>query len=157
MHQKLAEHLAVCLADTVTYKFIAHGYHWNVKGPEFTQFHDFFATLYEDADSAIDPLAENIRKLGFDAPFTLEDFASLTCVSVNPVSGDPIEMSSNLYEINCHLKECLTKAFDIANACNEQGIANFLAERIDQHAKWVWQIGTTIGADSTVITRIEFK
>jgi len=128
-----------------------------VKGPEFTQFHDFFATLYEDADSAIDPLAENIRKLGFDAPFTLEDFASLTCVSVNPVSGDPIEMSSNLYEINCHLKECLTKAFDIANACNEQGIANFLAERIDQHAKWVWQIGTTIGADSTVITRIEFK
>jgi starvation-inducible DNA-binding protein len=157
MHQKLAEHLAVCLADTVTYKFIAHGYHWNVKGPEFTQFHDFFATLYEDADSAIDPLAENVRKLGFDAPFTLEDFASLTCVSVNPVSGDPIEMSSNLYEINCHLKECLTKAFDIANACNEQGIANFLAERIDQHAKWVWQIGTTIGADSTVITRIEFK
>lgn len=157
MHQKLAEHLAVCLADTVTYKFIAHGYHWNVKGPEFTQFHDFFATLYEDADSAIDPLAENIRKLGFDAPFTLEDFASLTCVSVNPVSGDPIEMSSNLYQINCHLKECLTKAFDIANACNEQGIANFLAERIDQHAKWVWQIGTTIGADSTVITRIEFK
>ena len=157
MHQKLAEHLAVCLADTVTYKFIAHGYHWNVKGPEFTQFHDFFSTLYEDADSAIDSLAENIRKLGFDSPFTLEDFSSLTCVHVNPTSGDPIEMSSNLYEINCHLKECLTKAFDIANACNEQGIANFLAERIDMHAKWIWQIGTTIGADATIITRIEIK
>ena len=147
----------MCLADTVTYKFIAHGYHWNVKGPEFIQFHDFFATLYEDAESAIDPLAENIRKLGYDSPFTLEDFSSLTCVSVNPVSGDPLEMSKNLYEVNCHLKDCLTKAFEIADACNEQGIADFLAGRIDLHAKWIWQIGTTIGADATVITRIEIK
>lgn len=155
MHEELAEHLAVCLADAVTYKFIAHGYHWNVKGPEFTQFHDFFQTLYEDADSAVDPLAENIRKLGYDSPFTLEDFASLTCISVQPVSGDPMEMSENLYEINVHIKECLTKAFDLANGCNEQGIANFLAERIDMHAKWIWQIGTTIGADATVIKRIE--
>lgn len=157
MHQKLAEHLAVCLADTVTYKFIAHGYHWNVKGPEFTQFHDFFATLYEDAEEAIDPLAENIRKLGYDAPFTLEDFSSLTCVSVNPVSGEPLEMSKNLYDINCHLKDCLTQAFGIAEACNEQGIADFLAGRIDQHAKWIWQLGTIVGADATIITRIEIK
>lgn len=155
MHEKLAEKLAVCLADTVTYKFIAQGYHWNVKGPEFSQFHDFFGTLYEDADSAIDPLAENIRRLGYDSPFTLEDFISLTCLSVQPTSGDPMEMAANLYEINCHLKECLTDAFDCANSCNEQGVANFLAERIDMHSKWVWQVGTTIGADATVIKRIE--
>jgi len=155
MHRELAEKLAVCLGDTVAYKFIAHGYHWNVKGPLFSQFHEFFSDLYEDADSAIDPLAENIRKLGFDSPFTLEDFSSLTCLDINPVSGDPIDMASNLLIINKHLKECLTGAFDIANACNEQGIANFLAERIDMHSKWIWQLSTTVGADATSITRLE--
>ena len=155
MHKELAEKLAVCLADTVTYKFLAQGYHWNVKGPMFPQFHKFFQKLYEDADSAVDPLAENIRKLGFDSPFTLEDFSSLTCLHLNPVSGDPIEMSGNLYIISKHLKECLTEAFDIANECNEQGIADFLASRIDLHAKYVWQLSTIVGADSTVITRLE--
>jgi starvation-inducible DNA-binding protein len=155
MHKELAEHLAVCLGDTVSYKLIAHGYHWNVKGPMFSQFHEFFQELYEDADSAIDPLAEDIRKLGFDSPFTLEDFSSLTCLHINQVSGDPIEMAGNLYIINKHLKECITKAFDLANECNEQGIANFLAERIDMHSKWIWQLSTTVGANATVITRLE--
>jgi starvation-inducible DNA-binding protein len=155
MHKQLAEKLAVCLGDTVSYKLIAQGYHWNVKGPMFPQFHRFFGKIYEDAESAIDPLAENIRKLGYDAPFTLEDFSSLTCLHLNPVSGDPIEMSGNLYIISKHLKECLTEAFDIANECNEQGIADFLASRIDLHAKYVWQLSTIVGADSTVITRLE--
>jgi starvation-inducible DNA-binding protein len=156
MSRELAEKLAVCLSDTVTYKFIAQGYHWNVKGPEFHQFHEVFGELYEDADSAIDPLAEDIRKLGFDSPFTLEDFSSLTCVHTNPVSGEPMEMAENLLGINKHLKQCLTEAFDIANACNEQGVANFLSERIDMNSKWIWQLSTTVGADATVITRLEF-
>jgi starvation-inducible DNA-binding protein len=156
MHNELAQKLAVCLADTVSYKLLAQGYHWNVKGPEFIQFHDFFQDLYEDADSAVDPLAENIRKLGYDSPFTLEDFVSLTCVQTNPVvNGEPIDMSGNLYEINVHLKECLTEAFDIANDCNEQGIADFLAGRIDLHGKWIWQLGATIGANATAVNRIE--
>jgi len=37
----------------------------------------------------------------------------------------------------------LRKAFDIANQANEQGIANFIAERIDMHAKWDWQLKAT--------------
>jgi starvation-inducible DNA-binding protein len=156
MHKELAEKLAVCLADTVTYKFLAQGYHWNVKGPMFPQFHKFFGKIYEDAESAIDPLAENIRKLGYDAPFTLEDFSSLTNLHCNPVSGDPLEMAKNLFEVSIIIKGCMTEAFKLAEDCNEQGIADFLAGRIDLHAKYVWQLSTIVGADSTVITRLEF-
>ena len=32
------------------------------------------------------------------------------------------------------------KAFASANKANEQGIANFLAERDDMHKKWRWQL-----------------
>jgi starvation-inducible DNA-binding protein len=143
----LARLLAHVLADTVTIHYLAHGYHWNVKGPEFTQFHDFFQELYEDAASAEDPTAENIRKLGFDAPHFLLELAALSCIEVRPASGDPIEMSANLYmAYTAHLGK-LNDAFTVANAINSQGIANFLAERIDMTEKWLWQIGTTIGAD----------
>ena len=148
----LAKSLMCLLSDTVIFKFLAHGYHWNVRGAEFTQFHDFFAEIYEDADGAIDPLAENLRKLGYDAPFLLEDFLSLTCIQTRPVGYDPIAMSASLYEANGSIIEYYKTAFDQADACREQGIANFLAERIDMHQKWHWQLGTTIGADSIVVT-----
>ena len=147
--QDLAQALAVLLSDTVTFKFLAHGYHWNVRGINFPQFHDKFAEIYEDADDAIDPLAENIRKLGFDAPFLLTDYASLTGIQATPVSADPVDMSASLYQANAYIISVIRAAFDIANALNEQGIANFLAERDDNHNKWAWQLGTIIGADST--------
>jgi starvation-inducible DNA-binding protein len=150
----LATYLAEALADVVAYKATAQGFHWNVKGPEFTQFHKFFGKIYEDADSSVDPLAENIRKLGYDSPYTLQDFVSLACMEPRPVSGEPIEMCGQLYEHNQHIKHCLLKAFECASECNEQGIADFLAGRIDMHNKWIWQLGTITGADSTMITTI---
>jgi starvation-inducible DNA-binding protein len=151
----LAKSLAEVLADSVTLHYLAHGYHWNVKGPEFSQFHDFFQEIYEDFAESEDPLAENIRKLGYDAPFLLHHFSELTAVEARIVVGDPIQMSAVLYEGNLCILNRLYDAFNIANGINAQGIANFLAERIDMHSKWVWQLGVTIGANATAINRIE--
>lgn len=151
----LAEKLTVILSDVVAYRAIAQGYHWNVKGPEFTQFHAFFQELYEDADSSVDPMAENIRKLGFDAPITLEDFMSLNCLEVAPANSDPIVMCERLYQINEHIRGCLNAGFNIADDIGQQGIADFLAGRIDMHDKWLWQLGTIIGVDATKISVIE--
>lgn len=147
--QQLAQALAVLLSDTVTFKFLAHGYHWNVRGVDFIQFHDKFGEIYTEAEGALDPLAENIRKLGFDAPFLLTDFAALTGIQPYPVSADPVDMSASLYKANAYIIECVRNTFVIANALNEQGICNFLADRDDIHNKWAWQLGTIIGADST--------
>ena len=38
----------------------------------------------------------------------------------------------------------LKNAFDVANQENEQGIANFIAERIDKHQKWNWQLKSSL-------------
>lgn len=146
----LAKHLAICLGSTVLSKFIAHGYHWNVKGIEFSQMHDFFSEIYEDYDSAIDPLAENIRKLGYDAPYLLTDFVELSSIpEPTRITSDASAMLLSLYEINNALHECIKKAFNVANNCNEQGIANFLAERIDMHQKWSWQLRSSLKMDAS--------
>ena len=151
----LATQLSVILSDLVVYKFAAHGFHWNVKGPAFPQYHDFFSDLYEDAEDAIDPTAENIRKLGFDAPHMLGDFISLATYEPRIVTGDPIEMSRVLYEMNCNFVNTLTIAFETATQLNQQGVADFLAGRIDMHQKWCWQLGTICGADATVLHTID--
>jgi starvation-inducible DNA-binding protein len=152
--EMLASKLSVILSDLVTYKFASQGFHWNVKGPQFIQFHDFFGELYEDAESAIDPLGENIRKLGFDAPVTLSDFVSMASMEPNPASSDPIAQSRELYNLNANLIQCYVEAFAMAEELNEQGIADFVAGRIDIHNKYQWQLGTIIGADKTSISEI---
>ena len=147
----LADKLATILGDVVTYKFMAHGYHWNVKGPDFPEFHTFFGMLYEDAEDSIDPLAENIRKLGFDAPHTLQDLMTLSCIEGRPLAGDPIEMSRELLMANMHIVDCYNHAFQMASGLNLQGVADFIAGRIDVHEKWIWQLSTTTGDDSMSI------
>lgn len=144
---ELAEKLAHLLADTVSLSHISQGYHWNVSGSDFKEFHAFFAEIYEDLDGAVDPLAENIVKLGYDAPYFLGDFEQLSCLKnvARIEDGYSTAMVTSLHDLNAHTLRCAQGAFDVADAANEQGIANFLAERIDKHQKWAWQLRATLG------------
>ena len=149
MHEdktEIAKKLAVLLSDVVTAKFILQGYHWNVLGPDFGEYHEFFATLYEDVDSSIDPLAENILKVGFPAPYLLWDYTELSCIKEERLDGLSTQASlDSSLRVMEYLYNCHTEAFSIASSCNLQGLADFLAGRIDMYAKWVWQIKAYMG------------
>lgn len=43
---QLAEQMKVLLASTFSLYLKAHNYHWNVTGPNFGQYHEFFGDLY---------------------------------------------------------------------------------------------------------------
>lgn len=138
--KELTKALKVVLADSVTMYFVAHGYHWNVEGPDFSQYHSLFADIYEDVYSSIDPLAEDLRKLGEYAPFTLSKFIDLRTVESVEVAPNPKAMAKALLKVNEGVLVTIGKAFTAAVDANEQGIANFLAERDDMHKKWSWQL-----------------
>lgn len=143
---ELATKLAKILSDTVTAKFIYQGYHWNVLGPDFGEYHEFFSELYADAESSIDPLAENILKCGFPAPYLLSDFMELTSIQEQRLDGSSTRfLLDSALRVNSELIHCHVEAFQIADACNEQGIADFLAGRIDTLKKWNWQIKAYLG------------
>jgi DNA-binding ferritin-like protein len=91
-------------------------------------------------------MAENILKLGYDAPYMLSDFIELSCLGSRErvANGDCHQMAQILEADNVKLIKELMETFDVANSCNEQGIANFLAERIDKHQKWQWQLRATL-------------
>lgn len=155
--QDLALRLADLLGDVVTFKFLAHGFHWNVRGINFQQFHEFFGEIYEDSDNAIDPIAENIRKLNFDAPFQLSQFMESGDESVPTDSTDPLEMCRSLYIANEDVRESIVMTLAMADCLEEQGIVNFLAERQDMHSKWQWQLRAIIGDDFAKNYEIDVK
>ena len=137
--------LKALLSDTVALKFKAHGYHWNVEGDDFPQAHAFFEMIYNDYEEAIDGFAENLRRLDTYAPFKLSRFLELSQnVAETDVSSDFSVMSADLLASNDAVLNKLKDAFDIASTAREQGIANFLAERIDLHQKWHWQLKAVI-------------
>ena len=137
---ELIKSLKVLVSDVVTFYFMAHGYHWNVEGQDFSQYHSLFADIYEDAYSAIDPIAENIRKLGDYAPFSLKKYMELTTVTFKDVEPSPKAMAKALATANESVIKTLNDSFDKATKANEQGIADFISGRIDMHKKWAWQL-----------------
>jgi starvation-inducible DNA-binding protein len=120
--------------------FVAHGFHWNVEGQDFSQYHLLFADIYEDVYSAIDPIAEDVRTLGEYAPYTLSKFTSLRTVEPKDVKPEPKAMAKELLRINDEVIKSIEKAQADATKAQEQGIMNFLAERDDRHKKWRWQL-----------------
>lgn len=142
----LVRALNVVLANQVSIYHEAHGFHWNVKGSDFAQYHELFSGIYEDAISAVDPTAEMILKLGFDSPFHMSDFMKLRTIGEAEPQDNPQAMAMALLQmINAFIKN-LEDAFDVASddSVDEQGVANFLAERIDANQKTAWQLRASL-------------
>lgn len=142
----VAQKLAILLSDVVVAKFILHGHHWNVLGPDFGEYHEFFGSIYEDYDASIDLIAENILKVGYPAPYLLTDFLEMSCIKEGRLDGATSgELLESALRVNAHLTECHYSAFAVANEANKQGLADFLAGRIDTLEKWNWQIKAFLG------------
>ena len=143
----LADSLKTLLATNFAYYLKAHGFHWNVEGPDFGQLHKFFQKIYEDAYSAIDPTAEYIRYLDEYAPASFERFGELTEISGQTKIPRARLMLEELKVNNDQMIDLLTRCFNEANDDNEQGIANFIAERLSAHGKYRWQLTSYLKAE----------
>jgi starvation-inducible DNA-binding protein len=139
----LINNLKTVLSDSVTMYFAAHGFHWNVEGQDFSQYHALFAEIYEDVYSSIDPIAENIRKLDDYAPYTLSKFIDLRTIEAKDVKPEPKAMAKELLRLNDGMIASIAKAQELATKASEQGIMNFLAERDNMHKKWRWQLNAS--------------
>ncbi len=142
---ELIELLKTYQANSVVFASAAHGFHWNVEGPLFSEYHELFGEIYEDVDGTVDTIAEWMRAFDTQAPYTLQQFlAKQTFGEVETVSNSPIVMSRMLFIMNEKIVTDLKDMFDAANAAREQGLADFLASRISAHQKWGWMLKSSI-------------
>ena len=136
----LTDNLKTLLASQFAYYLKSHYFHWNVEGSDFAQLHEFFANIYEDAYSAIDPLAEYIRSLDEYAPGSLERFQELTQISGQTKIPRAKLMIQELLADSQTMVDLLNSCFADATTENKQDVANFIAERLSQQNKYAWQL-----------------
>jgi len=134
----LSDALTMLLGEVFEFYARAHEAHWNVTGPDFSEYHKLFGKIYEDAHDSVDAIAENLRKIGSLTP-------ALALAPCEYRYTDPIALASELLEETTELCDSYRVAFDIATGAGQQGIANFLAERQDAHAMWAWQLRSSLG------------
>ena len=142
--EELINLIKVLLADNITLKLKSHGYHWNVEGIEFSQYHELFGEIYADYEEATDTYAEWLRKLDAYAPFKLSRFIELNEVGEPEITSDPIMMSKDLLMANDMVTMKLNDAFDMATAQRQQGLANFFADRMTMHQRWHWMLSASV-------------
>jgi starvation-inducible DNA-binding protein len=131
--------LKVLVANITVMYYKAHQFHWNVEGVYFTQYHAFFEDLYTDIYESIDPATEQLRKLDEYAPVSLDElFKYKTLKEETTRVADISGILSSLLAANDEVLASLNKVFSLATKENEQGISNFIADRIDTHKKHGW-------------------
>jgi starvation-inducible DNA-binding protein len=141
----LIQQLRLLQANTFIYYTKAHGYHWNIEGILFNQFHNFFEEIYSDAFEAVDTFAEWIRSFGEYAVFDVMSILSGSNIKYDEgIVNNPVDMLRSLLLSNEKIIEDLKIGFNYANEAEEQGVANFIADRITSHEKFRWKITSSL-------------
>lgn len=137
----LADALKVLLATSYAFVIKTQNFHWNVEGPDFPQYHQFLGDLYEEVyDNTIDKCAELIRQLDSYTPGSITRFAELSQIGDQTKIPRAELMIAELYEDNSKILELWKEAFKVAEQEDQQGIADFIASRIDAHGKHNWML-----------------
>jgi starvation-inducible DNA-binding protein len=142
--EEITNPLKVAFADTYAFYVKAQNYHWNVEGPMFAMYHKFFGKIYKEVGGVIDPFAEQIRAAGAYAPGAFSRFAELSNIEDEVLVIGALQMVSTLYTDNMKVYASLKLARDMADKYEDNGLVNFLEERLDAHKKHDWMLRVTM-------------
>jgi starvation-inducible DNA-binding protein len=140
----LVQQMKVVLASTFAMYLKAHNFHWNVEGPNFSEYHALFGNIYEDVHGSVDEVAERIRTLDQYAPGSMSRFAQLSVVDDQINIPNARSMIQELLSDNVKVIAELTKAFNLATKAGKEGLADYFAGRIDVHEKHGWMLRATL-------------
>lgn len=141
----VAQELTKVLADSFAVYLKTHGYHWNVRGPEFFSFHNLLEQQYREIWAALDDIAERIRALGVLAPQSNSAFGNLTAIKDGDPEKDATGMLKELMQDHETLIATTRKALEAASNAGDEASADLMTQRLGAHEKFAWMLRSTLG------------
>ncbi|MDI7775217.1 DNA starvation/stationary phase protection protein [Asticcacaulis sp. EMRT-3] len=144
-HNKTVAHeLSKVLADTFTIYQKTHGYHWNVRGPNFRGLHLLLEEQYNEIWTSVDEIAERIRALGEVAPMGSDAFGNLTSIKDGDPSLSADAMLKDLVAGNEATVATLKKAAEMADEAGDISTNDLCTQRITAHEKHLWMLKASL-------------
>jgi len=143
--QKITNILNDNLADEYVLLTKTKNYHWNVEDPRFNDLHKFFEEQYELLATAVDEIAERVRAVGGKSRATLKEFISSSQIKEDVGSfPDADTMLGNLLSDHEVIIKTLRKNINECQDLNDEGTANFLTDKMEEHEKMAWMLRSFI-------------
>jgi len=142
--EKLIAQLKTILGTNFALYLKVHGYHWNIEGSNFPQYHDFLGDLYTSIFEQTDSIAEHIRALNSYAPGSLARMLELADIQEATSIPDAMAMMRDLASDNDRYILHLRAGVVAAEMANEPAVGNFLQDILDAHQKHGWMLRSII-------------
>jgi starvation-inducible DNA-binding protein len=143
--ERVSAGLSKLLADTYAVYLKTHGYHWNVRGPNFGALHALLLEQYTEVWTAVDTVAERIRALGAFAPQGYRTFANLSGVQ----DGNPDQAWEAMLQELIADHEALIAGAREARAAAEDvtddATTSLIDDRVLAHEKHAWMLRASLG------------
>jgi starvation-inducible DNA-binding protein len=130
-------------ATNYQYYVKAHGFHVNVVGSDFVQYHQLFGEVYEFADDATDTIGEHIRVLQAIAPFSLVRIMELGTIEDSKGTPEALVMVSELLADSQTVMDHYEECHDMAVEEKCYGLINFIEGQMDGLGKIMWKLRST--------------
>lgn len=139
-HKELVKNLNDLLINYQIYYQNLRGFHWNVQGDLFFELHEKFEELYNNAQEAIDEIAERILTLGGVPYHTYSDYVEFSKIKEERDVRDGkkcVQITlENLHTLLNLEKEVLTNA----KSFEDEGTAELVRDYIKDHEKVMWML-----------------
>lgn len=138
--EKLIEQLKTILGTNFALYFKSHGYHWNIEGSNFPQYHAFLDDFYTSVFAQTDLIAEHIRQLDSFAPGSLARILELADITESTNIPDALAMMREIKADNDRYIIHLRAGIAAADAAGEPAVSNFLQDLLGAHQKKAWML-----------------
>ena len=140
----LIDGLTVFLSSNFVLYTNTHVAHWNIVGSLFFELHKMLEDQYNDLWEQVDVIAEKIRMQDEFVSLTLEDQSKLSLIEPLKIQNNANEYLQKLFNDHQRMIILLNKIFKLATNEDNQAIANYIAERLDAHAKARWFLKSSL-------------
>jgi starvation-inducible DNA-binding protein len=141
--EKLVEAMKRLFATNYQYYVKSHGFHVNVVGPDFVQYHQLFSEVYEFADDATDTIGEHLRVLEAIAPFSLTRIMELGSIEDGKERPTALVMVKELLADSQIVMDHYEEVHDMAVEEKCYGLINFIEGQMDALGKIMWKLRST--------------
>ena len=138
--ERVADVLQEVLLQTFDLAVITLNYHWNVEGRHFYDMHKLLEEQYDELWSSLDPLAERVRALGFQAVLHYGDRGNSPSSSSSIITTPSADMASKLVSLHADMASLLKHAIELAKESDDEASISMLGERLVAHDKWRWML-----------------
>lgn len=138
--QNVVATLQQLLADFQVYYTNLRGFHWEIKGHGFFVLHEKFESMYDDAASKIDEIAERILMLGGTPENKFSGY--LKVARIAEVSGVSCgkEAVENVLATYKHFIAEERKLIHLAEEADDTVTADLLTGYLKEQEKMVWML-----------------